>query len=499
MRNKIFGILLMLEAAFMLLASLVALYYNIKLGETDFTCLLYPSLGTGVIGFVLLLIGRSQNKPLRAKDSFLIVTLAWVLYSLFGMVPFMLYGTVTNVADAFFETMSGFTTTGATVLSNIDSQPHGILFWRSLLQWLGGLGIIVFSLAFFSSVAGQSKKMFLFSAEASGLSVEKLHPTMQGTARDLWLIYLALTISCMICYWIGPMSFYDALCHSLTTISTGGYSTHQSSIGYFQSSYIEYVAVFFMIASGANFSIYYFLLTKRFAMAWRNKELKTYLLVFIAASAFIATMFIITPSLSDIPDQQLEATPKGVGDSIRTAMFHVASIFSSTGYQAQWFDYDKWGIAVIIPTVLLMICGACTGSTTGGIKIIRVMICRRQIQNAFKRFLHPTAYFSLKIQGQVISFDIVRRVFVFMFLYLILYFVSIVLLTLVGMGFDDASFAYFTCFSNCGPGLRSTGPANNFANVPDLGKWLLSIIMLIGRLEIFTVLVLFTKGFWKSK
>jgi trk system potassium uptake protein TrkH len=240
MKSKLFGVLLLIEAAALLLTAAVALHYQRVAGDGDARYFLLTAALTGAVGLFLYCIGR-MSKPgrLQIRDTFMVVALSWVLFSLFGMLPFLLYGTVDNVTDAFFETMSGFTTTGVTVLSNIDQQPHGILFWRSIMQWLGGLGVVVFTLAFIPSVAKGSKKMSLFAAEAPGLSVEKLAPTMGATSRLLWIIYIVLTLLCAIAYRLGPMNTFDAVCHALTTIATGGFSTHQASIGYFQSSYVQ--------------------------------------------------------------------------------------------------------------------------------------------------------------------------------------------------------------------------------------------------------------------
>ena len=239
MKSKLFGVLLLIETAALLLTAAVAWHYHSVAGETDVNSFLLTAGLTASTGLLLYNIGRNSHESLKIKDSFLVVALAWVLFSVFGMLPFLLYGSVDNVTDAFFETMSGFSTTGATILNNIDQQPHGILFWRALMQWLGGLGIVVFTLAFIPTVAKGSKKMSLFAAEAPGLSVEKLAPTMQATSRALWIIYIVLTLLCALFYRLGNMNRFDAICHAFATIATGGFSTHQASIGYFNSSYIN--------------------------------------------------------------------------------------------------------------------------------------------------------------------------------------------------------------------------------------------------------------------
>ena len=281
MKSKLFGVLLLIEAAALLVTAGVASYYHRVLGEADFDEFLITAALTGSVGLLLYHIGRNNKKTLQIRDTFMVVALSWVLFSLFGMLPFLMYGTVDNVTDAFFETMSGFSTTGATILNNIDYQPHGILFWRCLMQWLGGLGVVVFTLAFIPSVAKGSKKMSLFAAEAPGLSVEKLAPTMGATSRLLWIIYIVLTLLCATLYYFGPMDRFDAVCHALTTIATGGFSTHQASIGHFQSHYVEWVCIVCMLLSGINFAMYHFLFNRRFDVIKRNEELRWYLVTIL--------------------------------------------------------------------------------------------------------------------------------------------------------------------------------------------------------------------------
>jgi Trk-type K+ transport systems, membrane components len=499
MKSKIFGILLLFETLFLLMTALVALYYNKTCGETDLNSFLITAGITGSVGLLLYVIGRKNKKALEIKDSYLIVSFTWVLFSIFGMLPFLIYGTVDNVTDAFFETMSGFTTTGSTVLNNIDEQPHGILFWRSIIQWLGGLGIIVFALAFMPSVIRGSKKRMFFGAESSGLNVEKLQPKMQGTALNLWIIYIVLTLLCTVSYWIGPMSLYDAVCHAFTTIATGGFSTHQQSIGYFHSNYIEYVCSIFMLLSGVNFAMYYFASVRKFNLIRKNEETRTFLIIVFILVILFSLLFYIAPNLKTTTEAQINSYPKGANDIIRTSLFHVSTIISSTGYQAVNFDYDIWGLYFLIPTLFMMVSGSCAGSTSGGIKIIRLLVISKYIKNVFREFSHPTALFSVKVSGQSLEQSTVMRVCVFMALYFILLAVTSVALTLTGLSFQDSFYAFVTCMGNCGPGANLTGPSYSFSELPVTAKWILSFTMLLGRLEIFTVFILFTKSFWKAQ
>lgn len=509
MKAKIYGIFILVEAFFMFIASMVALYYNVHAGEKDVVALLSSTMITSIIGFILLSAGRDKAKRdggrddkidnLTVKDSFVLVTVAWVLFAVFGMLPFIFTGAIDNITDAFFESMSGFTTTGATIMNNIDSQPHGILFWRSITQWLGGLGIIVLFLAIIPALNKKSNKTTLYAAETSGLSVKKLHPKMAVTARHLYLIYMFLTICCVLVYWAGPMDLYDAVCHAFTTMSSGGFSTHQSSIGYFNSSYIEYTCSLFMMLAGINFSLYYFLFrgdVKDFA---KNEELRWYLGLLVIMVAVVTLLFYYVPNVTTIATDT-DAYPEPTFESrFRAALFHVVTIASSTGYQSSCYDYTLWGGLFLIPTLLLMLSGSCAGSTSGGIKIIRWMVCMKSIRNTIKQFLHPSAVFTVKVSKEVVSNDLLLRTLNFLFFYVIICIVSVIVLSISGCEFEESIFNTVTALSNIGPGYKSTGPSTTFSDLTIASKWVMSFLMLIGRLEIYTVLLIFTPSFWNKK
>ena len=500
MKSKLFGVLLLIETAALLLTAAVAFYYYRVAGENDFRCFLLTGALTGALGLLLYNIGNASKKHgLQIRDSFMVVALSWVLFSVFGMLPFLMYGTVDNVTDAFFETMSGFSTTGATILNNIDSQPHGILFWRSLMQWMGGLGVVVFTLAFIPSVAKGSKKMSLFAAEAPGLSVEKLAPTMGATSRLLWIIYIALTLLCAIVYVLGPMNTFDAVCHALTTIATGGFSTHQASIGYFQSNYVEYTCVFFMLLSGINFAMYHFMFNGRFDVIKRNEELRWYLLAIVGFWLVFMIRFYFAPRFDVVTEEQLASHPATEADRIRTSLFHVVALLSNTGFQGSNYDYDTWGRLFLVPTVIMMIVGGCAGSTSGGIKMVRVIVLFKYIKKTIYELLHSSSVYTVKVSGQTVDDMALKRVLSFFSLFILLFMGNIVALTASGMGMEDSAISFLTCFSNYGPGSGITGPSGNFDNIPDFAKWLLSFDMLVGRLEIFTILLLFTRSFWRTK
>ena len=500
MKSKLFGVLLLIEAAALLLTAAVAWHYQRVSGETDAQYFLLTAGLTGAVGLLLYSIGSmTKQNAMQIRDTFMVVALSWVLFSFFGMLPFLMYGTVDNVTDAFFETMSGFSTTGATILNNIDLQPHGILFWRSIMQWLGGLGVVVFTLAFLPSAAKGSKKASLFAAEAPGLSVEKLAPTMGATSRLLWIIYIALTLLCALVYYLGPMDKFDAVCHALTTIATGGFSTHQASIGYFQSSYIEWVCTLFMLLSGVNFAMYHFLFNRRFDVIKRNEELHWYLMAILVFTLLFVGRFFFAPHFRTITETQLASHPQTWWDRIRISIFHVTALLSNTGFQSSNCDYDLWGRLFLIPTVLLMVVGGCAGSTSGGIKMVRVIVLLKYVRKTVNELIHSSSMYTIKISGQIVEDLSLKRVLSFFSLFLIVFMINVVALTAAGMSLEEGSISFLTCFSNYGPGTGITGPSTTFANIPVAAKWMLSFDMLVGRLEIFTILLLFTRSFWRAK
>lgn len=505
MKIRIIGFLLLFEAAFMLITSLVALFYFYRCGDGDVLALTVSTIITAISGFILISAGRNSDKPNRqnienfeVKDSFFIVTITWFLFALFGMLPFILNGTVDSVTDAFFEAMSGITTTGSTILNNIDEQPHGILFWRSIMQWLGGLGIIVLFLAVMPALNKNSNKVMMFSAEMSGIGIKKLHPKMMMTARKLLGIYFILTILCAFMYWLGPMDTFDAICHAMTTLSSGGFSTHQASIGYYNSPYLEYVASFFMFSSGINFSLYYLLVTGEGKLFRENEELRWYIGAVILMTTITIALFYFAPELNTVL-ANADTYPEDFENRFRTSLFHVTSVITSTGFQAYNYDYDLWGSLFLIPTFIMMASGACAGSTSGGIKIIREVISLKSINNIFRHLLHPNALFSVKVSNEVIDEDKTRRVVNFLIIFLHLYVLGVLLFLVSGCNLQESMFNCISALGNCGPSIGSAGPSTTFLEMSDMGKWTMSFLMLVGRLEIYTVLVTFLAMFRGSK
>ena len=345
--------LIIMESFFLLLSMLVAFLNN----EEDWLCFLLTALGTIAVGsFCIFLSRREENKRMRRADNFLIVALSWIVFSIVGMVPFLCL-TDMDVASAFFETMSGFTTTGATCINEIDTLPKGLLFWRAITQWIGGLGIVVFSFALIPVY--EMKNSNIYSAEVTGLGLDKLRPKIGATARRVLLIYLVLTSACAFCYWLGPMNLYDAVCHAFTTIATGGFSTHSESMAYFHSSYIEYVASLFMVVSSINFSLYYYMSIRRSRVLFQNEEVR----VFLSYIGIAVVIFILLFYFAPVPESADKVLPKGFEESFRSALFHVSSVATSTGFSAQKFDYVAWGASFWMPTVVIMAIGSCAGST----------------------------------------------------------------------------------------------------------------------------------------
>lgn len=478
-----------MESNFLLLSTLIALIYK----EEDWKIFLCVTFISFVLGFSLKLWGKkSKNVRMSRADSFLIVSLSWILFSIIGCIPFI-WLLKMDVASAFFETMSGFTTTGATVLSDIDSISHTLKFWRSVSQWMGGLGIVVFSLALIPVY--EIKNSNIYSAEVTGIGLDKLQPKIASTARTMLFIYLLLTIICAVLYYIGPMNIFDAVCHSMTTVATGGFSTHSASIGYFHSSYIEYVCIIFMVLSSINFSLYYYVSMRKVSLLFKNEEARFFLC--IIGFFFLLFCFIFEFSVHNL--DYLKKFPSGIEETFRTALFHVVTIVTSSGFAAQKFDYVIWGAPYWMPTILLMALGGCAGSTAGGIKVVRFLICIKSILNEFKLQIHPRAVLGVKINGQMISNERVRKTLGFIFLYIMLVAIGMTILNFIGCDTDTAFGSCISMLSNIGPSTGMTGPASNYSIIPSGGKWLMSSYMLIGRLEIYTVLFLLLPNYWKEK
>ncbi len=473
---RLLGYLLLIESAFLFAVYLISLLYK----ETG-SAFLISFLITLAVGGSSVFFTRNAKKDFGKREGYIIVSLVWIVFSLFGSLPFIISGVIPGYTNAFFETMSGFTTTGASILNNIDTLPHGILLWRSLTQWMGGMGFIVLSLAIlpFLGVGGVQ----LFSAEVPGLTPDKMHPRVKETAQRLWIIYVGFTIAEIILLWLGGMSFFDAVNHSFTTMATGGYSTKQESIAYFTSPYIQYVIILFMIIAGINFTLPYFALKFQFKKVFANEEFKTYISILFVFTAIITFKLFASHNLT-------------FEHSFRDSLFQVVSIVTTTGFVTT--NYLAWPTFLIALIFVLMFIGGSSGSTGGGVKVIRVLLILKNSYYELKRLIHPKAIIPMRLNGKTVPQALVNNVLAFIVLYLLIFMGGSVFMAALGLDMESAMGSVAACLGNIGPGLGSVGPVENFSSLPNAGKWMLSFLMLLGRLELFTVLIVFAPAFWKK-
>ncbi|MGP8330627.1 MAG: TrkH family potassium uptake protein [Methanosarcinaceae archaeon] len=454
----------------------IAFFYR----EGDFNAFLI----TLAISFILGIIGLFSSKTtreLRPKDGFLIVTAGWLLFAFIGALPFRLSGFIPSYTDAFFETMSGFTTTGASILTNIEALPHGLLFWRSLTHWLGGMGIILLSLAILPllGIGG----MQLFKAEVPGPTPDKLTPRLKNTAKLLWGVYALISLVETILLKLAGMNWFDALCHTFGTMATGGFSTKNASVGQYNNAWIDYIIIIFMILAGLNFALHYRALRGKPQVYLKDREAMFFLGIIGFATLLIGV---------DV----WKVTGHNILKTIQDTLFQVVSILTTTGFGTA--DYEQWSKLSQGILFFLMFFGGCAGSTGGGIKIIRTIILMKLGLNEIKRLIHPQAVFSIRIGSMVVPRDIAGNIAGFFLLHIGLTIFGILFMSALGLDFETAFGSVAANINNIGPGLGAVGPTDNYANIPVIGKWFLSLLMLAGRLEIFTVLVMFTFSFWKK-
>jgi len=423
----------------------------------------------------------ASTAAVNKREGYLIVVLSWLTVTLIGTLPYLFSGSIPEFHNAFFESMSGFTTTGATILEDIEIVHPSILLWRSLTQWIGGMGIIVLTVALFPllGIAG----IELFVAESPGPTSDKIHPRIKDTARTLWFIYFGLTVILFFLLWLEGMGWFEAINHALTTMATGGFSTKNASIAHYTSPAIQYTIAFFMLLAGTNYAIIYLGLRGRFKRVYENEEWRMYM---IALILFIAggTAFLIN------------STGTGIEEGFRAITFNTISLITTTGYVS--VDYLSWNNGLSIYFFLLLFTGACAGSTSGGIKLIRHLVFMRNTILEFKRVLHPRAMIRLKVNKQLVAPRIMTHILVFLLVYLFLFVMGTVVLSFLGLDFMTAVGAAATSIGNVGPGIGSVGPVDNFAHLPVGAKYVLSFLMMCGRLELFTVLILFFPYFWRA-
>lgn len=474
---KVLGLLLLVESAFMLPSLGVSMYY----GEHDTMAFVISIAVTAIAGALASLLFKSKkNGSVRYKEGFLIVGLGWILASAFGALPFMLSGTFDSFIDAYFETASGFTTTGASVLKAVEGVPHGILFWRSFTHWLGGMGILVFTLALLPAMGISTLQ--IFRAESPGPSPDKLSPKLGHTAKLLYGIYILVTIAQTIALLLAGMPVFDTITHTLGTVGTGGFSTRNLSVGAYQNPAYDWIISFFMLVCSVNFSLYYDVLHGNFKTLLKDREFRFY--VAIVVGSIILITINVNPFFNF-----------NIGESIRHSTFQVASVISTTGYAT--LDYDVWPAFSKMILFLLMFFGGCAGSTAGGIKHIRFLIVFKIIKREFYRLIHPNAVISVRIGDKPIAEDTLQNVVGFILLYIIIFTIVSVILLTQGMDIISSTSAVAATLSNIGPGFGAVGPAMNYADLTNLTKILLTACMILGRLEIYTLLVIFIPTFWK--
>lgn len=473
---KILGFLLFIIGAFLLVCSFIAIIYH-----EPVKYILISGFITMVFGALFLLFSRKADVTITKREGYIIVTFGWILFSIFGALPFYLSGEIPSYTDAFFETMSGFTTTGASILNDIEALPNSLLFWRSLTQWLGGMGIIVLSLAILPilGIGG----MQLFIAEVPGPAPDKIHPRVKETAKRLWAVYFILTGLEIILLVFGGMSLFDAVNHAFTTMATGGYSTKQASVAFYSSPYIQYVITLFMFMAGTNFVLSYHAMHFSFRKVFKNEEFRFYL-GFIAA--FTIVIFLLLAFTMD----------NGIEEAFRKAAFQVVSITTTTGYVTA--DYLKWTPPLIMLIFILMFVGGSAGSTGGGIKIVRILLFFKNSFMELKRLLHPNAIIPVRLNQKPVLSETMSNVLSFITFYIILLITGVIVIAFMGYDLESSFGAVAATLGNIGPGIGAVGPVENFAHFPDAGKWFLSLFMLIGRLELFTVIILFSPTFWKK-
>lgn len=464
------------EGAVLLIPAFVAFLY----GESDAIQFLIVS---AVLGAIFFIFGRKrpENKVIYAKEGLVIVGLAWILWSLFGALPFVLTGSIPSYVDAFFETVSGFTTTGSTILTDIEALPKGVAFWRSLTHWIGGMGVLVFVMMLTS--LDNEHSMHLMRAEVPGPEADKLVPKARATARILYLMYFVLTAAEVVFLMFGGMSFYDALLHSFSTAGTGGFSNRNASVAYYDSAYIDGVITVFMILFGVNFNLYFLIRLKNWKDALKNEELHAYLGIIAGAVA------IVTVNILGIYGNIVHA--------FRYASFQVASVITTTGFCTA--DFNLWPELSKVVLLGIMVIGACAGSTGGGIKVSRFLILVKSIKQEVRRMLHPKAVTIVKINGKRVGNDTIRSVYIYFISYILVMMVSILLVSINNFDFATTFSSVLTTLNNVGPGISMVGPVENFHMFSPLSKLVFCMDMLLGRLEIFPYLLLMSPELWRRR
>ncbi len=473
----------------------IAVPFSLYHKEEAYSGILIAGVVTVFLGLVLYFFNKPTNTNIHKKEGYLIVTLGWLTLSFTGMLPYLFSGAIPNITDAFFETLSGYSTTGSSILTDIESMPKGILFWRSATHWIGGMGIIVLTIAILPllGIGG----MQLFKAEAPGPSADKLHPRITDTAQRLWLIYVTLTFVEFFLLKFAGMGWFDAINHAMSTMSTGGFSTKNASIAAWNDTpVVQYIIITFMIIAGTNFVLTYFAIKGKFRKVMESEEFKYYIFGLLAISAIVAGIILF------FPDPSLQTTidhPKVLGETesaIRHALFQVTSVVTTTGFVSA--DFTMWSFFATGIFFALFFVGGSAGSTSGGIKIVRHIVMLKNSFLEFKKTLHPNAIIPVRYNDKAVSQTIVFNILSFFVIYMLIFVIASVVLTFLGLDFTSALGATASSLGNIGPAIGSVSPVDNFAHLSIGAKWFCAFLMLIGRLELFTVLILFTPFFWRK-
>jgi len=472
MIGRVLGRILQTEAVLLVLPLAVAVIYHEPIMPFVIPILVLVAVGT------LISARRPKRTSMYAKEGFVVVSLAWIVMSAFGALPFVLSGDIPHFVDAFFETVSGFTTTGASILTAVEPLRYSSLFWRSFTHWVGGMGVLVFVMAILPMNDGHG--MHLMRAEVPGPSVGKLVSRMSDTAKILYGIYFIMTIILIVLLMLGGMPLFDSCIHAFGTAGTGGFSSRNLSVGAYNNAYFDVVIGIFMLLFGVNFNLYYFLLIKRFRDVFHSEELRAYMLIVTAAVAAITVNIV--------------HMYESVGTSLRHAFFQVATIITTTGYATT--DFNLWPSFSKVILVVLMFVGACAGSTGGGMKVARLVILAKASYHDMRKMLHPNAVSTVRFEGKTLSDKEVRSVHLYLTMYVCVFTVSLLLLSLEGFDLVTTFTALTACINNIGPGLEVVGPMGNYAAFSHFGKLLLSFNMLVGRLEVFPMLLLFAPSVW---
>lgn len=474
---RITGVVLMVIGVSMLPSILVSVIYD---GSDIFLPFIYTMIITFILGLCLAKFFVHDSFKLKVRDGFLIVTFCWILSCFAGAVPFMVTGIIPNLADAFFESCSGFSTTGASILTDIEALPKGLMFWRSFTHWIGGLGILVITIALLPSlgIGGQN----IAVSETPGPALDKITPKMSDTAKTLLIIYMLFTVLETLLLMVGGMNLFDALIHTFGTVGTGGFSNYNTSVAHFDSTYIRIVITAFMFLCGVNFNLFYFSVKRGPKVFWDDSEFKLYLFFsgLIAVFMFVVLMF--------------SRTYTSFGDAAVDSAFQTASILTTTGFASA--DYESWPMVCQMAILLLMFMGGCSSSTSGGIKIVRIYVILQLIKRGVATRLHPNVVGNIKLNGKTMPSDTVSAIANHMFLYIAMVFVGAFIIAFENLDLMTCFTSVITCLGNIGPGFGAIGPTENFSFMSDLSKYLLSFYMIAGRLELYTLFILLTPKFW---